>query len=165
MSRILSTMGGVSASVHAGIHTPWTDNPRQTPPPGRHPLARHPPGQTPLGRHPPGKTPPSRSLLLQMVHILLECILAIFLSFAKHSLVHMSCGTFSVTLLIEISAVADLRGDTPGTPTFMAQNPGSTPAVTVLIEISACRQGENQAHMLYLDSFIHISVAKEPISP
>ena len=49
---------GVSASVHARIHThPWAP-----PPPSRH---------LPLGRHPP----PSRRLLLRTVRILLECIL------------------------------------------------------------------------------------------
>ena len=70
-------MGGVSAPLHAGIHTPQADTPWQTPtpsgqtpprktPPGRHPppLGRHPP---PLGRHPPPsgqaplrQTPPGR---------------------------------------------------------------------------------------------------------
>ena len=52
---------GVSASVHAGKHTPG-----QTPP-GRQP----PWADTPLGRH----SPPSRRLLLRTVRILLECIL------------------------------------------------------------------------------------------
>ena len=68
-----SVHGGVSASVHAGIHpkgrhTPWADHsqvdtpPSQTPPSplGRHPQVDTHPGQTPpLGRnpHPPGQTP------------------------------------------------------------------------------------------------------------
>ena len=60
LSVILST-GGVSAPVHAGMHTP-----RQIPP-----WADTPPRQT----HPPGRHPPGRWLLLQMVGILLECIL------------------------------------------------------------------------------------------
>ena len=43
---------GVSASVHAGIHTPLGKHP----PPGRHPLGRHPPD-----RHTPGQTPLPRA--------------------------------------------------------------------------------------------------------
>ena len=54
LSVILS-IGGVSASVHAGI-----------PPP---------PGQTPPSADTPWTDPPSRQLLQQMVRILLECIL------------------------------------------------------------------------------------------
>ena len=55
-----SVHGGVSAPLHAGIHTPL----------GRHPLGRHPQGDTPY---------PLRILKdmvnKQMVHILLEYIL------------------------------------------------------------------------------------------
>ena len=60
--------GGVSASVHAGIHpsgadTPWEQTPReQTPPRSRHPTPRADtplPEQTPpWTRHPPEQTPP-----------------------------------------------------------------------------------------------------------
>ena len=61
-------------------YTPWADTPQadipspgQTPPP----LRRHPLGRHSLGRHPPlARHPsPSRRLLPQAVHILLECIL------------------------------------------------------------------------------------------
>ena len=48
-SVILST-GGVSAPVHAGIHTPESDSP---PPPRQAPRGRHPPGRHLPGRHPP----------------------------------------------------------------------------------------------------------------
>ena len=62
LSAILFTGGGVSASVHAGIHPPgrhtplgrqppWADHPQvDTPPQPDTPL---PPGQTPPGRHTP----------------------------------------------------------------------------------------------------------------
>ena len=69
-----SVHGGVSASVDAGIHTPWADTPLgQTPP------ADTPPGQTAplLGRHPP----PSRGPLQQTVRILLECFLVLIMMF------------------------------------------------------------------------------------
>ena len=49
LSVILFT-GGVSAPVHAGIHTPL----------GRHPLGRHPPAQCMLGYTPP---PPAQCIL------------------------------------------------------------------------------------------------------
>ena len=48
LSVILST-GGVSASLHAGMHTSW-----QTPPLADIPLGRHQPQPPPLCRHPPG---------------------------------------------------------------------------------------------------------------
>ena len=71
----------VSHSVHRGDVCPsaWWDT--------HTPLCRHPPGQTSpwtdtrqadtsLGGHPQADTP-SRWLLLQTVHILLECILVL----------------------------------------------------------------------------------------
>ena len=70
---------GVSASVHAGIHTPRADNPL-----GRHPLGRHPN----LGRHPlPGAdTPPPQQTATAAngthppgMH---SCLLAIFMRVA-----------------------------------------------------------------------------------
>ena len=69
----LSTGGGGSASVHAGITPP---PPEQTPTLGTDPLRAHP---NPPWRqtHPPPTPPPhthSRRLLLWMVCILLECI-------------------------------------------------------------------------------------------
>ena len=78
---------GVSAPVHAGIHTlmgrytPRVDTlrTRGRHPPGRsHPSGRHPPGQTPPRQTPPGQTPPLRSACWdtvnkQAVCILLEC--------------------------------------------------------------------------------------------
>ena len=76
---------GVSASVHAGIHTypPPADTPRSTPPgstpPGKHNLSEaHPPEA-----HPPGSTPPSRKhtprrSLQRTVRILLECFFVSF---------------------------------------------------------------------------------------
>ena len=71
---------------------PWADTlPEQTPLPlGRHPpvQADTPPRQTPPpGRHPPmgrqllADTPPSRWLLQQTVHILLECIIVLIIKF------------------------------------------------------------------------------------
>ena len=61
---VKNSVGEVSASVHAGIHTPpWANTPLgrhppgQTPPPGRHPLVDIPRADPP-GRHPPGQTPP-----------------------------------------------------------------------------------------------------------
>ena len=50
--------GGMSASVHAGIHTPRADTPLADIPQGRHPLGRHPPGQTPPQADTPAQTPP-----------------------------------------------------------------------------------------------------------
>ena len=73
LSAILFTRGVSGRHPRAG-RIPWTDTPRQTPPPGRHhlqadthPLGRHHPhppvdipqlADTPLGRHPHGQTPP-----------------------------------------------------------------------------------------------------------
>ena len=83
LSVILCT-GGVSASVHAGMHTLLgADTPfwEQTPPSGsRHPLlgADTPWEQTSPGADTPlplGADLPSRRLLLRTVRILLECIL------------------------------------------------------------------------------------------
>ena len=64
-----SVHGGVSASVHAGIHTPpGADTPRADTLP-----EQTPPGQ---GADPSGSRPPGgRWLLLRAVRILLECIL------------------------------------------------------------------------------------------
>ena len=73
LSVILST-GGVSAPVHAGIHTPLARHPPgQTPPPPRtdtHPLGRHPPTQCNLGYTPTlpsafweAHTPPAQCIL------------------------------------------------------------------------------------------------------
>ena len=97
LSVILFTRG-VSASVHAGIHTPWeqthstgADTPRsrhpweQTPP-----RSRHPPGaDTPL---PGADQPPVQCMLgdtgnKQVVRILLECILVIRIKLAWRYLV------------------------------------------------------------------------------
>ena len=58
--------GGVSASVHAGIHPPGADTPQSRPP-----RSRHPPVQT----APREQTPPKSRPLLRTVRILLECIL------------------------------------------------------------------------------------------
>ena len=81
LSVILFTVG-VSASVHAEIHTPpAADTP--LPPGSRHPLEadtpprRHPPSRHPRGsRHPPGKqTPlPLRSACYWNVYLLLPCL-------------------------------------------------------------------------------------------
>ena len=74
LSVILFTVG-VSASVHAGIHTPR----QQTPPPREAdtPPSRYPPeADTPQSRHPPGKqTPlPLRSACYWNVYLLLLCL-------------------------------------------------------------------------------------------
>ena len=87
LSVILFT-GGVSTSVHAGIHTP----PGQATPPGSthtpqeaYPLPRkHTPPESTPQKHPPGKHTPQeahppephpRWSLQRMVRILLECFL------------------------------------------------------------------------------------------
>ena len=60
-ASVILLMGGVSASVHAGIHPPRVDTPlEQTPPGSRHPPgADTPPGSRhPLGADPPQQTPP-----------------------------------------------------------------------------------------------------------
>ena len=79
-----SVHGGVSASVHAGIHPLGRPSPADTPPwadtlpPGKH---------TPLGSTPPGSTPPReahlpspRRSLQRTVRVLLECFLVFFFS-------------------------------------------------------------------------------------
>ena len=49
---------GVSASVHAGIHTPRADIPREQTPPGADTLqSRHPQADTPQSSHPQEQTP------------------------------------------------------------------------------------------------------------
>ena len=70
LSVILFT-GGVSASVHAGIHTLLgRHTPGQTPLGQTHPWSRHPPpahtpGQSPPpGQTPPGQTPPPAQCML-----------------------------------------------------------------------------------------------------
>ena len=84
-----SVHGGrwLSASVHAGIHTPLgRTHPRKhtpAPPPPKkhlpeahsHPPETHSPGSTPPGKHP---SSPRRSLQ-RTVRILLECFLVLFL--------------------------------------------------------------------------------------
>ena len=53
--RCLSVYRGVSAPLHAGIHTPpGRHTPQQAPPGQVHPLGRY----TPLGRHPPRQVHP-----------------------------------------------------------------------------------------------------------
>ena len=94
-ASVILLTGGVSASVHAGIHTPQEQTPpreqthpsKQTPPgadtpPKQTPLgSRHPPKQTPpTSRHPPGADTPPESRLQHTVNerpvrVLLECIL------------------------------------------------------------------------------------------
>ena len=92
--------GGVGAVWHRYLpqgDTPLCRHPSGQTPPGQTPLGRSPgqtPGETPLGqttpgRHPSGQTAPfqadtpllGRRLLLQTVHILLECILVFLLQF------------------------------------------------------------------------------------
>ena len=117
VSVILSTGGGESASVHAGIPPPppWEQTPwEQTPPQGADtppsPRSRHPPDQTPprsrppwtRSRHPPpGAEPPrsrhplGRSWLWHTVNerpvrILLECIL-VDLKFREKLFLGPSC--------------------------------------------------------------------------
>ena len=64
LSVILSTAGGMSASVHDGIHPlPWQKPPRQTPPWADTPLRRHPREVIHLRRHPLGKHPPAQYML------------------------------------------------------------------------------------------------------
>ena len=79
----LST-GRVSAPLHAGIHTPWTDMPWAHTPLGTHPPGRLPWADTPQadcpGHTPPGQTPPLHSACWDTVNkwavrIPLECIL------------------------------------------------------------------------------------------
>ena len=63
---------GVSASVHAVIHTPWADTAQaHNPPPGRHPLQRIPTATAADGTHPTGML----SCFFQS-----NCILGILLS-------------------------------------------------------------------------------------
>ena len=77
MSRILSTVGCVSQ--HAlGKTPPWADPPGQTPLRADIPLARHPPGQTTPQADTPPWADPLRQPLQQIVRILLECILVVF---------------------------------------------------------------------------------------
>ena len=80
-ASVILLTGGVSASVHAGIHPPEQTPPEWTPPWSRHPLgADTPPGadtplgadtpweQTPHSRHPPGADPPGADTPWEQTH-------------------------------------------------------------------------------------------------
>ena len=94
--------GGVSASVHAEIHTP---PPQQTPPGADTPRSKHPLGaDTPRSRHPWSRHPPSKSRLRHTVNerpvrILLECMLV------QHSILGCVYNERPVRILLEYMLV------------------------------------------------------------